>query len=320
MAPPTRRLSRRPALPAHEREVTQSAPAAHERQVSQLAPAAADLPPAPPPLPAACIDSHAHLDLAEAHGLTAVAALDAAAAVNVVGVVQIGTTVASSQFGVALARSDPRARAAVALHPNEAPEIAARDGRAGLVRAWEEIAALARLPEVSAVGETGLDFFRTPPEGRQVQEESFRVHIRLAREVGKPVIVHDRQAHAESLRVLDEEQAERVVFHCFSGDPALARALAERGWLASFAGTITFRSAADLRAALLMVPEELLLVETDAPYLTPTPYRGRPNSPYLLGLTVAAMAEIRQTDPAALATVLRANAERVFGAWGSPAR
>lgn len=282
--------------------------------------AASGLPPAPPGLSVPVIDSHAHLDLAAAHGLDPVAALDAAEAVNVVGVVQIGTDLISSRMGADLARSDPRARAAVALHPNEAPALAVREGRAALTSAWAEIARLARQPEVSAIGETGLDYFRTPPEGRAVQEESFRVHIGIAREVGKPVIVHDRDAHADVLRVLDEEQAECVIIHCFSGDAAMARALAERGWYASFAGNITFRSADDLRDALRIVPGNLLLVETDAPFLTPTPHRGRPNSPYLLGHTITAMAEIRQDDVEALAEGTYRNAETVFGAWPGSGR
>lgn len=273
------------------------------------------LPPSPPGLPVPVIDSHAHLDLAAEHGLDPVAALDAAAAVNVVGVVQIGTTLISSRMGADLARRDPRARAAVALHPNEAPALDAGGGRAALTAAWAEIARLARQPEVSAIGETGLDHYRTPPAGRAVQEESFRVHIGIARDVGKPVIVHDRDAHADVLRVLDEEQAECVVIHCFSGDAAMARAVAERGWYASFAGNITFRSAGDLRDALRIVPANLLLVETDAPFLTPTPFRGRPNSPYLLGHTIAAMAEIRQQDVGAIAEATYRNAEAVFGAW-----
>jgi TatD DNase family protein len=168
------------------------------------------------------------------------------------------------------------------------------------------------------VGETGLDRFRTGPEGWAAQEASFRAHVRIAKEHGVALVIHDRDAHDEVLRVVDDEGApEHVVMHCFSGDAAFARACVERGFVLSFAGTLTFGSAGDLREAAALTPIDQLLVETDAPFLTPVPYRGRPNASRLVPHTVRALAEVTGTEPAQLCDALTGTAERVFGSWGT---
>jgi TatD DNase family protein len=175
---------------------------------------------------------------------------------------------------------------------------------------------LAEDPRVRAVGETGLDHFRTGSEGRKAQEDSFRRHVRLAGGLGKTLVIHDRDAHEEVLRVLDEEGIpERVVMHCFSGDATFARACLDRGFWLSFAGTVTFKNASHLREALAVVPRDRLLVETDAPFLTPTPFRGRPNASYLVPVTVRAMAAERGDDLGELCAALEAN---TFVAYGGP--
>ena len=198
--------------------------------------------------------------------------------------------------------------AAVAIHPNEAGAGAATD------EALREVEALAALPQVTAVGETGLDHYRTPPEGRAAQEESFRAHIAIAKRHGKALVVHDRDSHDDVVRVLLSEGApDRVVFHCFSGGPDLARTCAEHGWAMSFAGPITFKPNDDLRAAAALAPPELLLVETDAPFLTPVPHRGRQNGSYLVPLTVRALAAARGDDVDELCARLAENGRRLLG-------
>lgn len=282
---------------------------------------AADLPagypPAPEPLAVPAVDSHCHLDLAVGDGAPAVEqALAAARAVGVTRVVQIGCGVASARWSVAVAEQHPAVVAGVALHPNEAPRIAAQAGRGALEEAWAEIDRLAAHPRVRAVGETGLDHYRTGPEGRDVQEESFRRHIALAKAHGKALVIHDRDAHDDVVRVLLEEgPPERVVFHCFSGGPDLARTCADHGWAVSFAGTVTFKNAEPLRAALAVVPLELVLVETDAPYLAPVPHRGRPNASYLVPLTLRAMAAAKGVDVDELTAATTTASERIFDAW-----
>jgi TatD DNase family protein len=205
--------------------------------------------------------------------------------------------------------------AGVALHPNEAPRLAA-EGR--LEEALAEIERLARAHDkVRAVGETGLDHFRTGPDGRPAQVESFVRHIDLAKRLDKTLVIHDRDAHDEVLDVIDAEGApERWVMHCFSGNPRFARACLDRGAYLSFAGTVTFKNAQPLRDALLVTPQDRVLVETDAPFLTPSPYRGRPNASYLVPVTMRAMAEVRGDDLADLCAAVDANTERAFGgAW-----
>lgn len=202
--------------------------------------------------------------------------------------------------------------AAVGLHPNDAPRLSAAD----LDEALRVIDLLAGEPRVRAVGETGLDTFRTGPEGRAAQEASFRAQIAIAKRHGKALVIHDRDAHAEVLRVLDEEgPPATVVMHCFSGDAEFARACVRRGFVLSFAGTVTFRNAPHLREAAAVCPVDQLLVETDAPFLTPMPYRGRPNAPYLIPLTVRSLAQTKAVDLDALCAAISATGERVFGRW-----
>ncbi len=280
-------------------------------------------PPLPEPLRVAVADSHTHLDMQSG---TVEEALAKAASVGVTTVVQVGCDVKGSRWAAETAAAYGPVHAAVALHPNEAPRIVHGDpdgwsrqgartggGEAALDDALAEIEALAALAHVKAVGETGLDYFRTGPEGMAAQERSFRAHIEIAKRQGKALVIHDREAHADVLRVLREEGApERTVFHCYSGDAEMARECAAAGYYMSFAGTVTFKNAAPLREALAVAPLELVLVETDAPYLTPAPYRGRPNAPYLIPLTVRAMAAVRGIDEDAMATALAANTARAF--------
>lgn len=275
----------------------------------------------PEPLRVPVVDTHCHLDIDDGEGALPVAdALAAAAAVGVTRIVQVGCDLPSARWSVQVAESYDDVVATVALHPNEAPRIHDADGAAALEAAYDEITALAASPRVRGIGETGLDFFRTGPGGRAVQEASFRRHIALAKGLGKPLTIHDRDAHADVLRVLEDEGApDTVVFHCFSGDAAMARHCTERGWYLSFAGVVTFKNAAGLREALAVAPLDRVLVETDAPFLTPTPYRGRPNASYLVPLTVRTMADVLGTDEDRLARHLWDNALRVFGDWGTSA-
>ncbi len=260
-------------------------------------------------------DSHCHLDMAltPEDGLSVEDALAAAAAAGVPRIVQIGCDLPGARWAVETATAHEQLVAGVSLHPNEAPRLAAA-GR--LDDALAEIDTLATAPVVRAVGETGLDHYRTGPEGRGVQEASFRAHIEMAKRHGKALVIHDRDAHDDVLRVLEEEGApERVVFHCFSGDREMAEHCVRRGWWLSFAGTVTFKNAGQLREALAVAPLDRLLVETDAPYLTPMPYRGRPNASYLVPLTVRAMAAVLDVSEDELGTAIAANTEAAFGSW-----
>ena len=274
-------------------------------------------PPAPEPLPHPVVDNHCHLDMTldGSDEWSPARALEEAAAVGVPRIVQIGCELPGARWAVRTAEQHEAIVAGVALHPNEAPRLAEHGE---LDAAWAEIVRLAEHPRVRAVGETGLDHYRTGPEGRAVQEESFRRHVRLAVALGKTLVVHDRDAHDDVLRVMDEEEApERVVMHCFSGDADLARACLDRGYFVSFSGTVTFKNAADLREALVLVPRDRLLVETDAPFLTPVPYRGRPNASYLVPTTVRAMAEVRGDDLEQLCVAIEATTDHAFGGpWG----
>ncbi|MEU7134728.1 TatD family hydrolase [Streptomyces sp. NPDC046261] len=302
-------------------------------------------PPLPAPLNVPVADSHTHLDMQAG---TVEDALAKAASVGVTTVIQVGCDLAGSRWAAETAAAHDAVWATVALHPNEAPRIVhgvegssggqapqapgqqasplttpqrssrldprPAGGQAALDAALDEIDHLAGLPQVRGVGETGLDYFRTGPEGMAAQELSFRRHIDIAKRHGKALVIHDRDAHDDVLRVLEEEGApERVVFHCYSGDAAMAKVCAAAGYYMSFAGNITFKNAQPLRDALAVAPLDLILVETDAPFLTPMPYRGRPNAPYLIPVTLRAMAEMKEIDEDALATAVAANTARAFG-------
>ncbi|MEU2428040.1 TatD family hydrolase [Streptomyces sp. NPDC007861] len=281
-------------------------------------------PPLPAPLSVPVADSHTHLDMRSG---TVEEALAKAASVGVTTVVQVGCDIKGSRWAAETAAAHESVHAAVALHPNEAPRIVHGDpdgwsrqgareagGADALDDALAEIDRLAALEQVLAVGETGLDFFRTGPEGIAAQETSFRAHIEIAKRHGKALVIHDRDAHADVLRILEEEGApERTVFHCYSGDADMARICAGAGYFMSFAGNVTFKNAQPLRDALAAAPLELVLVETDAPFLTPAPYRGRPNAPYLVPVTVRAMAGVRGIDEDAMAEAIASNTARAFG-------
>ncbi|MGD6978352.1 TatD family hydrolase [Citricoccus zhacaiensis] len=272
-----------------------------------------EYPPAPEPLTVPVVDNHTHLDFRD--GLVTVdvhQAMDAAAAVGVSGAIQVGCDVESARFTLAAIEAEPRLLGAVAIHPNDAARLAERGH---LEAALEQIEQMAAHPRVRAVGETGLDYYRTGPEGVGPQQEAFRWHLDLAHRLGKAVQIHDRDAHDDVVRILLDtpDLPEKVVFHCFSGDAALARTCNEHGWYMSFAGPVTFAANDDLRAALAEAREDLVLVETDAPFLTPHPHRGRPNAPYLVPLTVRRMAEVRGMEVDALSAAIAENTRRVYG-------
>jgi TatD DNase family protein len=259
-------------------------------------------PPAPEPLAVEVPDAHCHLDLMQQ---PVEQVLSEAKQVGINKLVTIGIDVESSAWCARTAALHDDVFAAVAIHPNEASR--ATDNAIGV------IAELAKQPKVRAVGETGLDYYRNGASQSQ-QEQSFRAHIRIAREAGKALVIHDRDAHGDVLRILEQEATpEHVVFHCFSGDDEMASVCAERGYVMSFAGNVTFKNAPGLRAAAAIAPIDHMLVETDAPFLTPMPYRGRPNAPYLVPLTVRAIAAIKQVSVETVARGLAETAAQVFG-------
>ncbi|MEY4657510.1 MAG: hypothetical protein RL466_323 [Actinomycetota bacterium] len=273
-----------------------------------------ELAPLPEPLPVPTVDAHAHIEIVtnEAPDSKAVEkVLDDAQSVNVDRIVQVGYSAEQSQWCVDMANAFPgRVLAAVALHPNEAPVVA------DLESDWAAIEKLAQEPRVRAIGETGLDYFRTPVELQKRQQESFKWHIDLAKRTNKALVIHDRDSHEDVLSVLLEVGApEKVVFHCFSGDVEMAKICIERGYVLSFAGTLTFKNAPALREAVKLVPHDQLLVETDSPFLAPTPHRGALNTPAQIANIVRAMAAERNEDVAELATALSKNAERIFGSF-----
>jgi TatD DNase family protein len=273
-----------------------------------------ELAPLPEPLPVPTVDAHAHIEIVtnEAPDSDAVRkVLDDAKSVNVDRIVQVGYSAEQSQWCVDLANAFPgRVLAAVALHPNEAPIVE------DLEADWAIIEKLAHEPRVRAIGETGLDYFRTPPELQKRQQESFKWHIDLAKRTNKALVIHDRDSHDDVLSVLLEVGApEKTVFHCFSGDVEMAKTCIDRGYILSFAGTMTFKNAPALRDAVKLVPHDQLLVETDSPFLAPTPHRGALNTPAQIANIVRAMAVERNEDVAELATALSKNAERIFGSF-----
>jgi TatD DNase family protein len=258
----------------------------------------------PDRLPVDVFDSHCHLDLLD---VPVPRAMAAAHAVGVRRVLTIGCDLQSSSWSVEAAREHGDVYAGVAIHPNETTRIT--DDVLG------DIAAMAELPQVRAVGETGLDYYRDWAPGAD-QQRSFRAHIEIAKNTGKTLVIHDRQAHDDVLRILAEEgPPDKVVFHCFSGDAAMAKECMAKGYIMSFAGNVTFKNAGPLREALKATPLELLLVETDAPFLTPMPHRGKPNASYLIPLTVRHMAEVKGVDVAELCAAISATGERLFGPW-----
>jgi TatD DNase family protein len=268
----------------------------------------------PEPLEIATYDNHTHLEIADGENpMDYREHLELANQVGIKGGVQVGGSVATSKWSAEIAAIEPRLVAAVALHPNLAAEFASK---AELDQAIAEIAALASRSRVRAIGETGLDYFRTSAELQHLQQHSFEEHIRIAKENNLALQIHDRDAHADVIATLKKVGApERTVFHCFSGDAELAQILIENGWYASFAGTITFKKNQDLRNALALMPLDKVLVETDAPFLTPEPFRGRPNSPYLIPITVRKMAEVKGISENAMAEALTLNTEAVYGSW-----
>ena len=270
--------------------------------------------PQPEPLPVPTVDAHAHLEIvtntapdSEEVGRV----LDEARDAGVDRVVQVGYSAEQSQWCVDAAEYwKGRVLAAVALHPNEAPVVE------DLEHDWSIIAKLAEHPRVRAIGETGLDYFRTPPELRKKQQESFKWHIELAKKHNKALVIHDRDSHEDVLSILLEVGApEKTIFHCYSGDLAMAKICIERGYILSFAGTLTFKNAPQLREAVKIVPDSQLLVETDSPFLAPTPHRGALNTPAQIANIVRAMADERDVSDAELATTLSNNAERIFGSF-----
>ena len=269
-------------------------------------------PDAPEPLGVPVYDNHAHLEIADGdEPLTLAEQLDRAAAVGVIGVVQAGGDIESSVWSADAAASHPRVLAAVAIHPNEAPAYA-EAGR--LDEAIAVIDRLASQPRVRAIGETGLDFFRTGEEGIPAQYRSFEAHIALAKKHGVAMQIHDRDAHDAVLETLERVGApDRTVFHCFSGDEGMARYCAERGYYLSFAGNVTFKNAQNLRDALAVTPVDRVLVETDAPFLTPIPHRGRPNAPYVIPVTVRFMAAELGLELDEFCAQLAANTLEVYG-------
>jgi TatD DNase family protein len=273
------------------------------------APGPAGVPP-PEPLPAEAFDSHCHLEMIE-RPVDEVMAQARAAGIN--RAVTIGTDLATSTWAARAAYGHPDVYAAVAVHPNET--VAAASSPAQREEVLAQIAELALLERVRAIGETGLDYYREYASP-MVQQDWFRAHIAIAKQAGKALVIHDRDAHQDVLDILEAEgPPEKVIFHCFSGDATMAKHCAEAGYVMSFAGNVTFSSAGPLREAAAAAPVELLLVETDAPFLTPVPYRGRPNSPALAALTVRALADIKQIGVADLCARLTATGERMFGPW-----
>ncbi len=269
--------------------------------------------PLPEPLNVKCVDAHAHIEIITNSAPDAPEigkVLADAKSVGIDRIVQVGYSAEQSEWGVKLAEHWPNVLAAVALHPNEAPVVA--DLEADLSKIEE----LSTHPRVRAIGETGLDFFRTEPALQERQKYSFRRHIELAKSVNKALVIHDRDAHRAVLDLLTEEGApEKTIFHCYSGDAEMARECIEKGYILSFAGTLTFKNAPALREAVKLVPIDQLLVETDSPFLAPMPHRGSLNTPAQIPTILRFMAEERGDDVDDLAAAISDNCERLFGSF-----
>jgi TatD DNase family protein len=264
------------------------------------------------PLPAPAFDSHCHLDIMD---LPVPGVLEAARAAGIERVITVGIDLESSRWSARCAEEYPGVYAAVAIHPNDTAAATEGDGAPAAGDVLAEIETLAGLPQVRAVGETGLDYYRDH-SGPALQREWFRAHIGIAKRTGKALMIHDRDAHEDVLRILAEEgPPDKVVFHCFSGDEQMAKRCAEAGYVMSFAGNLTFSSARSLRDAAAVAPADLLLVETDAPFLTPVPHRGKPNSPAMVAHTIRCLAEVKDMDLSALCAQVTATGERIFGPW-----
>jgi TatD DNase family protein len=272
------------------------------------------LAPAPAPLKVSAIDSHAHLEIVtntEPDSAEVAKVISDAAAAGIDRIVQVGYSAEQSKWCVRLAELYPKqVLAAVALHPNEAPVVSDLEADLAI------ISELAKHPRVRAIGETGLDYFRTPPELQEIQRESFRRHIAIAKNNDLALVIHDRDAHEDVLKVLEEVGApDKTIFHCYSGDLEMAKYCAARGYVLSFAGTVTFKNAPDLREAVRYVPDDLLLVETDSPFLAPSPHRGALNTPAQIANIVRFIADERNVDPEHIAEVTSANTVRLFGSF-----
>ena len=269
----------------------------------------------PEPLLVGTYDNHTHLEIADGdQPMNYQDHLALANQVGILGAVQVGVTLESSRWSAEVAASDPRLLAAVAIHPNEAAQY---ESMQALDVDIDGIADLASQERVRAIGETGLDFFRTESEqGKSFQQHSFERHIQIAKEFGLALQIHDRDAHEQVVETLLRVGAPaKVVLHCYSGDIELAKICAEHGWYTSFAGNITIKRNQHLRDSFRHMPKDLILVETDAPFLTPEPLRGRPNAPYLVPITVRFMAAELGMDANELSGQLAKNTVAVYGSW-----
>ena len=280
----------------------------HNREIDR------PLAPAPEPLVVKAIDAHAHLEIVtntEPDSKEIAEVIKAAEDAGIDRLVQVGYSAEQSKWCIKLAEKYPgKVLATVALHPNEAPTVA------DLESDLKIISELAKHPRVRGIGETGLDYFRTPPELQEIQRYSFRRHIAIAKENNLSLVIHDRDAHQDVLKVLEEEGApEKTIFHCYSGDLEMAKYCVARGYVLSFAGTVTFKNAPALREAVKYVPDELLLVETDSPFLAPSPHRGALNTPAQIANIVRFIAVERGATPEHIANVTSANTVRLFGSF-----
>ena len=269
----------------------------------------------PEPLLVGTYDNHTHLEIADGdQPMNYQDHLALANQVGILGAVQVGVTLESSKWSAEVASKDSRLLAAVAIHPNEAARY---ENKQALDADIDGIADLASQERVRAIGESGLDFFRTESEqGKSFQQHSFERHIQIAKDFGLALQIHDRDAHEQVVETLLRVGApEKVVFHCYSGDIELAKICAEHGWYTSFAGNITIKRNQHLRDSFRHMPKSLILVETDAPFLTPEPLRGRPNAPYLVPITVRFMAAELGMDANELSGQLAKNTVAVYGSW-----